>query len=125
MKIVGFSITAFVLFFQGCFPLRYVASPGLNGRVIEKYSKTPIEGAQVFFKEYPDLKAQTKSDGGFNLQTNKKWLLIPIIGAVDLAPGHGTLIIEADGYNELEIKEMWGGDQAEIPQKEIELEKLK
>lgn len=125
MKIVRFSIITFVLIFYGCLPVRYIASPGLYGRVIEKSSKIPIEGAKVFFKEYPDLKVQTKSDGSFNLQTNREWFLMPIIGPFDFAPVNGTLVIMADGYEQIEIEETWGAAQAELPQKEIELEKLK
>ena len=85
----------------------------------------PIEGAQVYFKDYPNLKALTKSDGAFDLQANREWFLMPIIGPFDFAPVDGTLIIVSDGFEQLEIEETWGAAQLELPQKEIELEKLK
>ena len=50
---------------------------------------------------------------------------MPIIGPFDFAPVDGTLIIVSDGFEQLEIEETWGAAQLELPQKEIELEKLK
>jgi hypothetical protein len=102
-----------------CFPYHYIASPHTYGRVVDKDTGEPILGARAYFKEHPSFPALTNSDGTFDMPQRKEWILVPL-GPFDAAPPRVTLVIEADGYQTVEIGNLraW-----EISKEKIELTK--
>jgi len=100
-----------------CVPYHYIASPHTYGRVIDKSSGEPVAGARVYFKEHPAAVVVTHSDGTFDMPQRKEWIAVPF-GPFDAAPPRLTLVVEANGYQSLEIGNLraW-----EISQGTIEL----
>ena len=97
------SIIAFLAY--GCFyPSRVPDTPKLEGQIIDKSSKAPLEGVKIYFKEYSNNFVKTDSVGVFKIDENRKWYLQPLGAACCPSPPKGTLIIEAKDYKKLEYE---------------------
>ena len=102
-----------------CMPYHITATPKTNGKVVDANSQQPIAGVRVYFKEYPETAVTTNSDGSFEMLNFRKWIVVPL-GPFDAAPPHGTLVIEAEGYETKEIRDLYG---QEIVQEHIDLQR--
>ena len=100
-----------------CVPYHFIAAPHTYGKVVDKNSSEPVSGALVYFKEYPAAAVLTNIDGTFDMPQRKEWIAVPF-GPFDAAPPRLTLVVEAEGYQTVEIGNLraW-----EISQDKIEL----
>jgi hypothetical protein len=85
-------------------PITLISAPLRHGEVVDSDSNKPIAGAAVYYKQYPDNRVLTESDGRFRLPEVKKAALMPLfLGPIDYAPPRGILVFDADGYETYEV----------------------
>ncbi len=106
--------------------LHFPATPHFYGRVVDRETKEPVEGAVAFLKESPGLKTTSITSGYFDLAGITREFPQPIIGEITLpgdmgnclassVPGFqkiygnlnlpvpsGTIVVEAQGYKRFE-----------------------
>lgn len=89
--------------------LHYPASPDIYGKVIDRETKEPVEGALVSVKEYPSRKTTSLYNGYFELAGVERVFPQPVLGgALHLPAPSGTVIVEAAGYKTLETETLTG-----------------
>jgi hypothetical protein len=95
---------------SSCLPLRFNASPGASGVVLDSESRSPLAGAEVVVSKmiYPPPSADeaftnsrppvitTDSEGHFSIPADRRWDIFVI--PIDLFPRFGLLVIKRDGY---------------------------
>jgi len=100
---------------SGCLPLRFNASPGASGVVVDADRHSPIAGAEVVVSEliYPPPSAEaaftnsrppvvtTDTAGHFSIPAERRWdfFVIPI----DVFPRFGLLVVKRDGYESITV----------------------
>jgi hypothetical protein len=100
---------------SGCLPLRYNASPGASGVVVDAERHSPIAGAEVVVSQliYPPTSAEaaftnsrppvvtTDTVGHFSIPAERRWdfFVIPI----DVFPRFGLLVVKRDGYEPMTV----------------------
>lgn len=105
---IGFSLS-------GCLPLRYNASPGVSGVLVDAERHLPIAGAEVVVSQliYPPPSAEaaftnsrppvvtSDTDGHFLIPAERRWdfFVIPI----DVFPRFGLLVVKRDGYEPMTV----------------------
>src|SRR5215468_7004869 len=103
------------LSFSGCLPLRYNASPGASGVVVDAERHSPIAGAEVVVSQliYPPPSAEaaftnnrppiviTDTAGHFSVPPERRWdfFVVPI----DVFPRFGLLVVKREGYESMTV----------------------
>jgi hypothetical protein len=99
----------------GCVPLRFVASPGASGTVIDSKTHAPVSGAEVAISlcKYPppsvddalaverEPKVTTDQSGQFSVPPDRRWGIY--IWPVDSLPEFGLLLVKHDGYEVAQV----------------------
>ena len=80
---------------SGCVMLPDCVTSDIDGLVVDKISRLPVEGASVSSRDYPDVATVTDEDGRFFLKRKKDWVLLLPIGDRYIV---NHLLVEADGY---------------------------
>ncbi len=86
---------------SGCFPIRYLARPGISGSVVDEATGAPVPNATVILSrrgdtEYPLIATVTDTQGRFALPERRA--IGVYIVPMDVFPFLGTLDIYASGY---------------------------
>jgi len=91
---------AVALFMAGCVPREILASPEIDGHVIDENTGVPIAGATVSTHPTSDpdqgMTATTDDTGHFHIQAATREIWAPIM--FDPAGPMGLVTVKADGY---------------------------
>ena len=86
----------FATILVGCAPLPFQETPNLTGFIFDSDSKNSIESAELYYKEYPNVRVKTVRGGKFSFPSITKWHVVVLL------PGdrfyHNTLVVGAPGY---------------------------
>jgi hypothetical protein len=90
-------------FLTGCVPYPHTSlrSPEITGRILDAFTHTPIEGAKIFFPDYPNVSCKSGADGKFRLKAthNFHWGGIPPEGNWPKGKDYGAAIaVSHAGY---------------------------
>ena len=88
-------VGVFVLMLQGCVPAWQCTSPTVNGRVLDKETGEPNEGAEASVVEHPKARAVSDSSGTFTIKRRSGLTIMVPLGDCIF---HGILVVEKDGY---------------------------
>ena len=101
------SVILICLVLSGCniIPVKRTLTPHLYGKVIDAGSGKPIEGVEIYFKEFPDKLVLTRQDGIFDLPEVEIAYSVGLFPArrVPLPPPGGNLVVHAEQYQSCEI----------------------
>lgn len=87
---------------SGCFPVRYLARPGISGSVVDDSTGAPVSNATVILSrggrsQFPLIATVTDAQGSFTL-SERRALGVYIVPE-DVFDFYGTADIYASGYN--------------------------
>src|SRR6266699_738111 len=67
----------------GCIPLRVEDTPRVQGLVLDAATNRPVQGARVYFEDFPAHATISGADGSFTLPAVRRWHAVPLVGVMD------------------------------------------
>jgi hypothetical protein len=85
MRVGAFRLLLAVALAQaaGCIPLRVEDTPRVQGVVVDAATNRPVQGARVYFEDFPAHAAISGADGRFTLPAVRSWRAVPLVGVWD------------------------------------------
>jgi hypothetical protein len=67
----------------GCIPLRIQDTPRVRGVIVDATTTQPVQGARIYFEQFPDRAVMSGADGTFLLPAVMMWHGVPLVGVLD------------------------------------------
>jgi len=99
MKFLIIATLASILFTAtGCMKIQVPVAGGVTGQIVDQVTEEPLENIEVYFSDYPQVKAFSNNKGIFELPTQyeKRW--VPIL-PIDFFPADLEItVVGGEGY---------------------------